>query len=139
MTELICIVCPKGCRLKVDEENGYVVSGNSCPRGAEYGINELLNPVRTVTSTVAIEGGIHRRLPVKTSRPVPSMQRREPVTAQRSYTKPEAYCVSCELSGEDHFVRDRQRRLAQLDDWLKNGLVDREEYQVLKRRFQNDQ
>ena len=71
MTELICIVCPKGCRLKVDEENGYVVSGNSCPRGAEYGINELLNPVRTVTSTVAIEGGIHRRLPVKTSRPVP--------------------------------------------------------------------
>ena len=72
MTELICIVCPKGCRLKVDEENGYVVSGNSCPRGAEYGINELLNPVRTVTSTVAIEGGIHRRLPVKTSRPVPT-------------------------------------------------------------------
>lgn len=71
MTELICIVCPKGCRLKVDEENGYVVSGNSCPRGAEYGRNELLNPVRTVTSTVAIEGGIHRRLPVKTSRPVP--------------------------------------------------------------------
>ena len=61
------------------------------------------------------------------------------MTAQRSYTKPEAYCVSCELSGEDHFVRDRQRRLAQLDDWLKNGLVDREEYQVLKRRFQNDQ
>ena len=76
---------------------------------------------------------------VQTSRSVPSMQRREPVTAQRSYTKPEAYCVSCELSGEDHFVRDRQRRIAQLDDWLKNGLVDREEYQVLKRRFQNDQ
>ena len=71
MTELICIVCPKGCHLKVDEENGYSVSGNSCPRGAEYGRNELLNPVRTVTSTVAIEGGIHRRLPVKTSRPVP--------------------------------------------------------------------
>ncbi len=76
---------------------------------------------------------------VQTSRPVPSMQRREPVTAQRSFTKPDAYCVSCELSGEDHFVRDRQRRIAQLDSWLKNGLIDREEYQVLKRRFQNDQ
>ena len=23
MTDLICIVCPKGCHLKVDEENGY--------------------------------------------------------------------------------------------------------------------
>ena len=26
MTELICIVCPKGCHLKVDEENGYAVA-----------------------------------------------------------------------------------------------------------------
>ena len=25
MTDLICIVCPKGCHLKVDEENGYKV------------------------------------------------------------------------------------------------------------------
>ena len=28
MTDLICIVCPKGCHLKVDEENGYKVTGN---------------------------------------------------------------------------------------------------------------
>ena len=34
MTDLICIVCPKGCHLKVDEENGYKVTGNGCPRGA---------------------------------------------------------------------------------------------------------
>ncbi len=77
---------------------------------------------------------------VELHRPVPSMQRREPAaTAQRSYPKPDAYCFSCEASGEDHFVRDRNRRLAQLDDWLKNGLIDREEYRVLKRRFENDQ
>ena len=75
---------------------------------------------------------------VELHRPVPSMQRREPVTAKRDFSKPEAYCVSCEISGEDHFVRDRQRRLGQLDDWLKNGLIDRQEYLVLKRRFQND-
>ena len=37
MTDLICIVCPKGCHLKVDEENGYKVTGNGCPRGAAYG------------------------------------------------------------------------------------------------------
>jgi len=41
MTELICITCPKGCHLRVDEEKGFAVTGNSCPRGAEYGRNEL--------------------------------------------------------------------------------------------------
>ena len=29
MKELICIVCPKGCHLKVDEENGCAVTGLS--------------------------------------------------------------------------------------------------------------
>lgn len=71
MKELICIVCPKGCHLKVDEENGYAVTGNSCPRGAEYGKVELINPTRVVTSTVAVEGGGHPRCPVKTNRPIP--------------------------------------------------------------------
>ena len=65
MTELICIVCPKGCHLKVDEENGYAVTGNSCERGAAYGKKELVNPTRVVTSTVRIEGAALRRLPVR--------------------------------------------------------------------------
>ena len=46
MKDLICIMCPKGCHLKVDEEHGYTVTGNRCPRGAEYGHNELKNPTR---------------------------------------------------------------------------------------------
>ena len=71
MKELICIVCPKGCRLQVDEEHGYAVTGNSCPRGAEYGRNELLHPTRVLTSTVRVQGGLHRRLPVKTTAPIP--------------------------------------------------------------------
>ena len=62
MKELICIVCPNGCHLKVDEENGYNVTGNKCERGAEYGKAELLHPVRVVTSTVRIEGAACRRL-----------------------------------------------------------------------------
>ena len=84
MKEIICITCPKGCRLKVDEES-FAVTGNSCPRGAVYGANELRNPVRVVTSTVIVEtspakgrgtgeagGGVAaRRLPVKTDRPIP--------------------------------------------------------------------
>ena len=39
MTSIICITCPKGCRLSVDEENGYKVTGNGCPRGEIYGKN----------------------------------------------------------------------------------------------------
>ncbi len=71
MKELICIVCPKGCHLKVDEEKGFAVTGNACPRGAEYGKLELTNPTRVVTSTVRCEGGAHPRCPVKTDRAVP--------------------------------------------------------------------
>ena len=71
MKELICIVCPKGCHLKVDEEHGYAVTGNSCPRGAEYGKIELTHPTRVVTSTVRCVGGAHPRCPVKTSAPIP--------------------------------------------------------------------
>ena len=36
MKELICITCPKGCHLKVDEET-FEVTGNGCEKGAEYG------------------------------------------------------------------------------------------------------
>ena len=71
MKELICIVCPQGCHLTVDEDNGFAVTGNGCPRGAEYGKVELTAPTRTVTSTVRCEGGARPRCPVKTDRPVP--------------------------------------------------------------------
>lgn len=71
MKELICIVCPKGCHLKVDDENGYTVTGNACPRGAIYGKKELQNPTRTITSTVRIEGASIPRVPVKTDGEIP--------------------------------------------------------------------
>ena len=71
MKELICIVCPKGCRLKVDEQNGYAVTGNGCERGAAYGYKELTNPTRVLTTTVRITNAAHRRLPVKTDRDIP--------------------------------------------------------------------
>lgn len=71
MKELICIVCPQGCHLKVEEKNGLTVTGNSCPRGAEYGKMELTHPTRVVTSTVRCEGGLYPRCPVKTDGAVP--------------------------------------------------------------------
>ncbi|MDR3595978.1 DUF1667 domain-containing protein [Clostridium sp.] len=68
--ELICISCPKGCHLKVDEAS-LSVSGNSCPKGAEYGVNEVTNPVRIVTSTVKVSGGEVPVVPVKTEKAIP--------------------------------------------------------------------
>ena len=41
-------------------------------------------------------------------------------------------------SGEDHFQRDKRKRIEQLDDWLKNGLIDRREYNELKRRYREN-
>ncbi len=71
MIELICITCPRGCHLKVDENNDYAVSGNACPRGAVYGKNEILNPVRVVTSTVKTSVKAESRCPVKTNGAIP--------------------------------------------------------------------
>lgn len=71
MKELICIVCPNGCRLKVDENHSFAVSGHKCPRGEAYGREELICPMRTLTSTVRLEGAALPRLPVKTDRPIP--------------------------------------------------------------------
>ena len=71
MKEIVCIVCPKGCRLHVDDEHDFAVTGNSCPRGAAYGKNEIQNPTRVLTSTVKLTGGAYRRCPVKTDAAVP--------------------------------------------------------------------
>lgn len=71
MKELTCICCPRGCQLKVDENNNFAVTGNSCPRGAAYGYAEMTAPVRVVTATAAIDGSFCSRCPVKTEAPVP--------------------------------------------------------------------
>lgn len=71
MKKLICIVCPMGCHIEVDEKNDYAVTGNACPRGAVYGKKELTAPTRVVTSTIKVEGGIHKVVPVKTNMDIP--------------------------------------------------------------------
>ncbi len=70
--ELTCIQCPLGCALTVTVDGDELtVKGNTCPRGAEYGRKEILHPSRTVTSTVAAEGGEIPRLSVKTRTDIP--------------------------------------------------------------------
>lgn len=67
MKELICIVCPKGCHLVVDDEKDYQVRGNQCPRGAAYGQKELTHPTRVLTSTIKIQGSYQPRVSVRTT------------------------------------------------------------------------
>lgn len=70
--ELTCIVCPKGCQLKVelDENNKFIsVEGHTCKRGAVYAENECTAPMRVVTSTAPVVGG--GVVPVKTNGSIP--------------------------------------------------------------------
>lgn len=73
--EMICISCPMGCKMAIETiTNGvtrYKVSGNKCPRGEKYGIKEMTNPTRMVTSTVKMKNGHLNRLPVRTSDAIP--------------------------------------------------------------------
>ena len=71
---LTCIRCPRGCRVRVGLGAGgsvLAVTGNACPRGDSYARAEVSAPVRTVTTTVPVEGGSQRRVAVKTAREVP--------------------------------------------------------------------
>lgn len=68
---LTCIICPRGCTLtaEVDRE-GVTVSGNGCPKGKQYAIDECTNPTRTVTSSVRVQNRDQTMVSVKTEQPV---------------------------------------------------------------------
>ena len=73
----ICsIVCPTACRIAVTiDENGEIVTldNANCKQGREYARQEVLNPVRTLTTTVRIESADkeHPLLPVQTEKAIP--------------------------------------------------------------------
>jgi len=70
--ELVCINCPLGCHLSAKDVDGQIkVTGNNCPRGEQYAINEMTCPKRTLTSTVRIKHSTHEALPIITSNQIP--------------------------------------------------------------------
>jgi len=69
MKEFTCIVCPRGCKVIVDDNNS--ITGNFCPRGKDYVISEMSNPVRIITTTVRVNNREDTLVSVKTSSPVP--------------------------------------------------------------------
>ena len=69
--KMICINCPKGCELDVEQVGSEVrVTGHTCPRGEAYGRAELVNPTRMVTGLVRV-AGMRKPLPVKTRTAIP--------------------------------------------------------------------
>jgi CxxC motif-containing protein len=83
MTKVICITCPKGCRLDVTREGNTIlkVDNAGCKRGDEYVKAELTDPRRMVATTVRIKGALHPLLPVYTSDPFPKPCIRELLNA----------------------------------------------------------
>ena len=64
-----CIVCPACCDLETD---GVEVNGARCPKGEAFARQEMIAPLRVITTTVRCEISTGTKLlPVKTSFPVP--------------------------------------------------------------------
>lgn len=66
--EFVCICCPRGCHLIVDENNN--VSGNKCIRGKEYGAQEARCPMRILTSFIRVVNRDNLVVSVKTDKPI---------------------------------------------------------------------
>jgi CxxC motif-containing protein len=73
MSELVCIVCPIGCRLTIEikGEGEISVTGNRCPKGDVYGREEMLSPKRVVTAVVRTDSRTFPYIPVRTDKPLP--------------------------------------------------------------------
>ncbi|MFN8036811.1 MAG: DUF1667 domain-containing protein [Acidimicrobiia bacterium] len=74
VTHYLCIGCPLGCRLEVeegDDDEIVEVRGFACRKGDEFARREHTDPRRIVTTTVAVTGGRWARLPVRTRSEVP--------------------------------------------------------------------
>lgn len=71
--EVVCILCPMGCRINVEIKDGEVVKieDAGCSRGRDYSIQEVKSPVRDFFTTVRVEGGRIPVLSVRSTEPVP--------------------------------------------------------------------
>jgi CxxC motif-containing protein len=68
--QILCIICPNGCRIQADKKDGaWVFSGNKCARGVDFALSEMTCPMRTLTSTVRTS--FNKTLPVRTASPIP--------------------------------------------------------------------
>ena len=68
---ITCIMCPNGCEIDYD------LNGGMCEKGPQYVKNEILNPKRTLTSSVRVTGGAIPLVSVKTTDSIPKEKLRD--------------------------------------------------------------
>ena len=72
--EIICIICPLACPVKVTvDDRGKVldVANYMCKEGKEYAVAECKFPGRILTATIVSEGSNRALLPVRSNKPIP--------------------------------------------------------------------
>lgn len=71
-TKIICIVCPRGCKMTASYENGQIkVQGNACKRGKAFALLEMTAPKRSLTTTARTIFSDFPVLPVRTDTDLP--------------------------------------------------------------------
>ena len=78
---IICVKCPVGCDMVINEAPELQVQGNQCPAGVKFAKEELTNPTRNIATSVKIAGGDMPMLSVKTKSPIPKQKIFEVVDA----------------------------------------------------------
>ncbi len=72
MESIVCIVCPNGCELEVENVDGEIsVRNNKCKKSVDFARTELLCPKRTISSTVKTVFPDAPVLPVRVSAEIP--------------------------------------------------------------------
>jgi CxxC motif-containing protein len=68
-----CIVCPLGCRIRVTYSEDAIqrIEDYQCEKGKDYAVQEIFNPVRTLTTTLNVTNGELLLVSVKINKPVP--------------------------------------------------------------------
>ncbi len=75
--ELVCVICPNGCELEVEyQKQGEAleitkVEGQLCKKGPKWAESEIKGSVRTICTSVSVEGGELPLVSVRTTSPVP--------------------------------------------------------------------
>ena len=71
--EVICIMCPLGCRITVHLEGQEVkqVEGERCKKGTTYAQQEVAFPGRILTTTVVTDNPEMPLLPVRSNKAIP--------------------------------------------------------------------
>jgi len=100
--KITCIQCPLGCQLEIEVQgkDDIKLKGNKCQKGIEYGRQEVLLPVRVLTTTIKTENPDEPLLPVRSDKPIPRDKLAESMKVIAGYT------VSGKTKINDTIIRD---------------------------------